>query len=126
MPRVSKKAIEEATVTAGKTTATAANLNKSYMSNGVMISPAVPSVGDKIKIVYDGLLSKSGATHVYAHVGFGNRWDSTYDYPMSRTAMGFEANIPVSRPDTLNLCFKDCANNWDNNSGKNYLFEVTQ
>lgn len=98
--------------------------NNNYISNGIYISPAVPSVGDKVKIVYDGLLAKSGATDVFAHVGFGKNWDNVYDYRMERTDTGFEATIPVIKPDTLNVCFKDCANNWDNNSGKNYSFEV--
>lgn len=98
--------------------------NKDYMCNGVTIKPAVPTAGEKITVMYDGLLSKSGATHVYAHVGFGNHWESQSDYPMVRTETGFETTIPVIRADTLNICFKDCANNWDNNSGMNYSFDV--
>jgi hypothetical protein len=45
---------------------------------------------------------------------------------MMRTGMGFETTVPVIKPDTLNVAFKDCANNWDNNSGMNYSFDVTQ
>jgi len=113
MPRVSR--------TAAKTVG-----SESYMNNGVYISPAIPSAGDSAKIVYDGLLSKSGAAHVYARIGYGSKWDNLHDYPMSRSNMGFEATIPVIKSDTLNVCFKDCANNWDNNSGRNYSFDVTQ
>lgn len=97
-----------------------------YMNNGVSISPLVPAVGDSVKITYDGILSKSGASHLYAHVGFGNKWDSISDIKMTKSSMGFEASIPVSNADTMNVCFKDCANNWDNNSGKNYLFDISQ
>lgn len=100
--------------------------NMEYMQNGVAISPSIPSVGDKVQIVYDGLLSKSGATHVYAHIGFGNRWENEQDVPMMKTSVGFETTIPVVKSDIFNLCFKDCANHWDNNSGKNYSFDVTQ
>ena len=99
--------------------------DNNYVSNGVSISPAVPTSGEKVKVMYDGLLSKSGASHIYAHVGFGSTWNNIYDYPMSRSDTGFEATIPVTKPDTMNLCFKDCANNWDNNSGKNYVYEIT-
>jgi len=101
-------------------------INNRYLDNGVSVSPALPTVGEKVKVFYDGLLSKSGATHVYAHVGFGSKWENVYDYQMTRTNTGFEVSIPVSRPETLNICFKDCANNWDNNSGKNYSFDVIQ
>jgi hypothetical protein len=112
MPRVSKTA--------------SAGASNTYMSNGVSISPAIPTAGEKVKIMYDGLLAKSGATHVYAHVGFGAAWDNLYDYQMDKTSTGFEATVPVMDADTMNLCFKDCANNWDNNSGKNYSFDISR
>lgn len=107
------------------TVTTTSTIGKNYIANGLYVNPSIPTVGEKIKVSYDGLLSKSGATHVYAHVGYGSKWDNTCDYQMTKTGMGFEVSIPVSRPDVLNVCFKDCANNWDNNSGKNYSFEVT-
>lgn len=110
MPRVSK----------------ALSNNNDYLSNGISLVPSIPSAGDTAKITYDGLLSKSGATHVYAHVGFGSKWENTHDYYMGKTSTGFEVSIPVLNSDTLNLCFKDCANNWDNNSGRNYSFDITQ
>jgi len=101
--------------------------NSEYMSNGISISPSVPSTGDKVKLVYDGILAKNGASHVYAHIGFGNRWDNQGYYRMERSNTGFETTIPVANSsDTMNLCFKDCANNWDNNSGRNYSFDIVQ
>ncbi len=99
--------------------------NSEYISKGVAVSPAVPSVGDTLKVTYDGILSKSGATHMYAHIGYGSKWDKVEDYKMTKGTNGFEADIRVSYGDTLNMCFKDCANNWDNNSGKNYSFDVS-
>lgn len=98
--------------------------NTDYMWNGVVITPPSANVGEKVKLAYDGLLSKSGATHVYAHVGFGNRWESVQDIPMLKTTTGFETTLPVLKSDTINVCFKDCANHWDNNSGLNYTFDV--
>lgn len=110
-----------------RTTKTAVTFNVSnYLNNGVTISPSVPTVGDTVKVFYDGLLAKSGAEHVYAHVGYGSNWNNTQDYLMNKSGTGFELNVPVSKSDTFNICFKDCANNWDNNSGKNYSFDVTQ
>jgi len=100
--------------------------NREYINNGVSLSPAVPTAGDNVKVVYDGLLSKSGAEQVYARIGYGNGWDNPYDYKMTRAMTGFEATVPVTNADTLNICFKDSANNWDNNSGMNYVFDITQ
>ncbi|MCX7746702.1 MAG: carbohydrate-binding protein [Clostridia bacterium] len=97
-----------------------------YISNGVAVSPSVPSAGENCKIVYDGLLSKSGATHLFAHIGFGNDWNNSADYEMKKITTGFEVSVPITNADTLNICFKDCADNWDNNSGKNYSFDIAQ
>jgi hypothetical protein len=92
------------------------NSSDQYRPNGV----SVYSGSDRVRVVYDGLLQKSGAANVYAHVGFGKMWANSHDYKMLRTPSGFEATIPVQRGEILNIAFKDCANNWDNNSGKNY------
>jgi hypothetical protein len=97
-----------------------------YNSNGVTLNPSIPTFGDKVKVVYNGLLAESGATELFAHVGFGNNWNSQYDYRMNRTQNGFEASIPVTHQEPLNICFRDCANNWDNNSGSNYSYTVTE
>lgn len=86
--------------------------------------PNVLGQGDNAKIIYKGLLSKSGANHVYAHVGYGNQWNNLSDIKMSKTSEGFEAELPIISHDRLNVVFKDCANNWDNNSGWNYSFEI--
>lgn len=100
--------------------------NHDYFSNGVSITPTVLSAGETAKVIYDGILAKSGASQIYAKVGFGNKWDEECYFPMYRTHTGFETTIPLKAADTLNLVFKDSANNWDNNSGKNYSFDVMQ
>jgi hypothetical protein len=96
-----------------------------YHANGVSIYPAVPSVQSTSQITYKGLLPESGATEVYAHVGYGRKWTNTHDYKMTKGDQGFEVLIPIPQhADSLNICFKDAANNWDNNSGSNYSFTV--
>ncbi len=101
--------------------------NNQHIVNGITISPAVPTAGESVRVIYDGLLTKSGASDVLAHVGFGDRWEDVFDYRMVKTVTGFEATVQLpSNTNTLNVCFKDCANNWDNNSGMDYSFSVTQ
>ncbi len=96
-----------------------------YAAEGVKIVPANPSPQESVEIVYDGLLPRSGATEVYAHVGFDEDWRTTQDYRMSKTADGFETTLYVPEyAAKLNVCFKDAANNWDNNSGANYTFAI--
>lgn len=95
-----------------------------YQTYGVSLNPSTPVFGEKVKLVYNGLLAEKGAIELFAHVGFGNNWSSVYDFRMNKTTGGFEATIPVTSQDSLNLCFKDSAGNWDNNSGSNYSFPV--
>ncbi len=133
MPRATNPAVsakpKKATATKSNTSksSTASKTTKSsssYDANGVYISPSTFSVGDRIKITYSGLLANSGAAEVYAHIGFGaSKWQDITDIKMTKTSKGFEATVPVSSTSTLNVAFKDNANNWDNNSGSNYCFK---
>ena len=100
------------------------SVNDEYGANGVALSPQVPRANGTAQVFYNGLLVKDGATDVYARVGFGQRWKDVHDYKMSRASTGFEVAIPIIAADTLHVCFKDCANHWDNNSGKNYSFDT--
>ncbi len=94
-----------------------------YVSEGVKIIPANPSPQESVEIVYNGLLPRSGATEVYARVGFDEDWRTTQDYSMRKTDYGFETTLHIPQyAETLKMCFKDAANNWDNNSGANYTF----
>jgi hypothetical protein len=95
-----------------------------YPQNGVIIKPNVLAEGDNATVLYKGLLYHSGAQHVIMHAGYGESWNETKDIRMNKTSEGFEASIPVTSHDNLKLAFKDCANNWDNNAGRNYSFEV--
>jgi hypothetical protein len=93
-----------------------------YYENGVFI---YPSAHNTCHITYTGLLKQCGATEVYAHVGQGCQWQNTCDYLMEKTAQGFEITLPLpENVDRVNFCFKDSANNWDNNRGANYSLLV--
>ncbi|MBM7866781.1 hypothetical protein GTO89_04045 [Heliobacterium gestii] len=96
------------------------------MASG-MVNPTVkirPLLGDgrDVTIVYDGILSKSGAQQVYLHAGYGKNWRNVYDHRMEATGSGWQCTINMEQDDLL-FCFKDSANNWDNNSGKNWSYQ---
>ena len=40
--------------------------------------------------------------------------------------MGFQAEIQIISNENLNLCFRSNTNEWDNNDGKNYSFEIEE
>lgn len=72
-------------------------------------------------ICYSGLLARSGADQIYLHCGHGDQrnWKNTSTEPMVRTYKGFEKRVTL-KESNLNFCFKDSANNWDNNNGHNW------
>ena len=43
---------------------------------------------------------------------------------MEKTDLGYQALIYLDGHDSLNFCFKNSNNEWDNNGGKNYIFEL--
>lgn len=83
------------------------------------------TIGDKVKLIYDGKLVKNGARQVFAVVNTvdGKRGQSVSTYPMNSTNhQYFELTIPAQRHSQINVSFKDGSNNWDDNSGKNYSY----
>ena len=95
-----------------------------YFDNGVVVVPNVIVKGDKASVLYKGILKCSGADEVYMHAGYGEFWDNASDIRMRKSGEGFEAELSINTDKPLKLAFKDSANNWDNNSGRNYTFEV--
>jgi len=98
--------------------------NLDYLDKGVAISPATPVVGDKITILYDGVLSKNGAPEISVHLGYGSNWDSEQLVPMVKKDTGFETTIPALKEDYLKVSFIDSSNNVDDNNGEGYSFDI--
>ena len=97
--------------------------NTKYIHNGIVVEPESITAGERMQVSYNGVLSN--ADELYAHVGYGDaRWNDVSDIKMKSTRNGFEAVLPISKPGKLKVAFKDAANNWDNNAGLNYTFEV--
>ena len=79
-----------------------------------------------VKISYTGKFFQDGSEKVFVHYGFGNSWDNLQDVEMKKTELGFQAEISLTKPEELNLWFKNGNNEWDNNEGKNYAFKVEE
>ncbi len=97
-----------------------------YTDNGIMISKAALKVGDTVSVTYNGLLPNSGADSVTMHIGYGDNWENKEFIPMEYDNGIFKASLVVGNAGSLNIAFKDSAENWDNNSGNNYTFKVTK
>ncbi|NPV53244.1 MAG: carbohydrate-binding protein [Firmicutes bacterium] len=97
--------------------------------DGVYVSPTPITSGTDVTVKYNGLLARSGADAVYLHAGFGpaDSWANVRDVPMTRTIDDmWTAIVPIGIEESsrLNFCFRDSANNWDNNNGVNWSYEI--
>lgn len=96
------------------------------VAEGIYLEPVPVTLGDEIRIKYKGALSKTGSGKIYLHAGFGyGEWSNVQTIPMRKTRDGaWSARIKVIDDSRLNFCFRDDANNWDNNTGRNWSYEI--
>lgn len=93
----------------------------------IEVKPTPITSGEKVTISYNGLLAESGAKQVYLHagVGFNDSWQDVTSIQMKKEGdKGWQAQLKINTVDRFNFCFKDSAENWDNNQGSNWSFEV--
>ncbi|HCC07744.1 MAG TPA: carbohydrate-binding protein [Clostridiales bacterium] len=105
------------------------NMSYNDFDTGVHITPAPVTSNEIVEVSYSGILSKNGAKELYLHYGssYLEDWANVSDTKMSKDANGvFSANLSVPVGNKLNLCFRDTAYNWDNNNGKNYIYEINK
>jgi len=92
---------------------------------GFSVFPTPSRVGDRVKIRYHGLLSECGADQVYLRTGYGSdQWENIYDHRMEKVGNEWEKEIRIEKEGQFNFCFKDSANNWDNNNGLNWSYTI--
>ena len=79
---------------------------------------------ESVKMSYTGKFFEEGAQRVFIHFGFGNSWENLSEIEMTKTELGFQADIKLLSSEGLNCCFRDADYNWDNNNSQNYCFNV--
>ena len=79
-----------------------------------------------VKISYTGSLFQNESEEVFLHYGFDNEWKDLAEIKMEKTDLGFQAEIKLPEYNTLNFCFRDGNNNWDNNQTKNYSMPISK
>ena len=99
----------------------------SHSIQGVKVKPLADD-GKEVSIFYHGPLSQAGASMVYLHCGYGNKndWVQVDDLPMKQVNNGWEKTLHIDMENNLNFCFRDSAENWDNNSGDNWAYRISR
>lgn len=78
--------------------------------------------GRTAKLTYKGDLATPTTNEIYVHYGFGLLWENIQETKLDKIddcTYETEINIAPSY-DSINFCFRDDQNNWDNNEAKNY------
>jgi len=96
--------------------------------DGVRVAPMPVTSGANVDITYTGLLARSGADQLYVRCGEGpGPWQNLRDVAMERSGASgsWHAELKVSQDGgTLEFCFHDGADMWDNNRGRNWSVTV--
>lgn len=100
------------------------------VDDGIYVKPTPITSGQDVTIWYSGLLARHGADQVFLHCGFGpGVWSDVEDIPMRRVGwIGqtplWEAHLKAKDFGTLEFCFHDSADHWDNNNGHNWVYHI--
>lgn len=78
----------------------------------------------KVKVSYTGKFYQEKNNKVYIHYGYGDNWNNINETEMIKTDLGYQTELDLLSDTTLNFCFKNQNNEWDNNLGKNYIFNI--
>lgn len=78
----------------------------------------------KVKISYTGKFFQDDSEEVKIHYGFGNNWENLSELSMRKTDLGFQIEVDLFDSDTFRFCLKNEKDEWDNNNGENYIFEI--
>ena len=77
-----------------------------------------------VKVSYTGKFYQGNNDKVFIHYGYGKNWDNVQEVEMKKTDLGYQAEVNLAGNETINFCFKNNNNEWDNNLGQNYIFNI--
>ncbi len=99
---------------------------KSITNEKVKVSHNPIIAGETIEIIYNGVLAQSDAEQLYLYAGVGlDNWTDVKEIEMNyQSNKGWVSNFEVDNGTRLNFCFKDGADNWDNNQSKNWSYDI--
>lgn len=82
------------------------------------------TANNTVKISYTGKFFQDNSTNVFIRYGFGNDWENLVEAEMVKTELGFQIEVDLINSETFNFCIKNEKDEWDNNNGNNYIFNI--
>ncbi|MCR5147075.1 MAG: hypothetical protein K6B70_07035 [Clostridia bacterium] len=77
-----------------------------------------------VKVSYTGKFYQGENEKVFLHYGYGKDWNNVKEVEMKKTDLGYQAELNLDGSESINFCFKNQNNEWDNNFGQNYIFNI--
>lgn len=77
-----------------------------------------------VKISYTGKFFQDESKNVFIRYGFGKDWENQVEAEMVKTDLGFQIEVDLLDKETFNFCIKNENDEWDNNDGNNYVFNI--
>ena len=77
-----------------------------------------------VKVSYTGKFYQDENEKVFLHYGYGKDWNNVKEVEMKKTDLGYQAELNLEGSESINFCFKNQNNEWDNNFGQNYIFNI--
>lgn len=90
-----------------------------HIHENVELYPDSPRRGQNVTINYNGILAQNGADTIWLHYGHDN-WQGRSFKKMEREGHKFSCQIEAEGRKSIEFCFKDSADHWDNNNGMNW------
>ena len=86
---------------------------------------------NSVILYYNGSLineenNENETNKIYIRYGFGNNWDNCTQKEMSKSDEGYEIELELGDNDSIHLCFANNLDEWDNNDGNNYIFQIKE
>lgn len=77
-----------------------------------------------VKISYTGKFFQNNSEKVTIRYGFDSNWEEAREEQMTKTELGYQIEIELLDKETFNFCLKNENDEWDNNDGENYVFNI--
>ena len=77
-----------------------------------------------VKISFTGKFFQDGSKEDSIRYGFGYEWENQSEADMVKTDLGFQIEVNLIDKETFNFCIKNDNDEWDNNDGKNYIYNI--